>query len=154
MRKLLGGLAALMAVACSESGAPTDLANVETEVEALLQEWSDAISERRLDDFKALYSTRDGFAWVERGQIQYRSAAEIAAGIDEVVNGDTSIVNTVSAIDVAPLSPSTAAFSARVTSTVENPAFTFSFDGILTGVAVKDGSDWKLYRGHLSDAPA
>jgi len=39
-----------------------------------------------------------------------------------------------------------------VVSEASNPQFSFTFDGIVTGVAVREDDRWKLFQGHLSEA--
>lgn len=154
---VLGILAASMLIAAGSCASPPrslQRADVEREVAALLQEWAAAISEGRLDDFKALYAERPGMVWVERGAVQYRSAAALAESVDQVMSGGTQIENVIDEVAVEPLAPGVAGFSFSLTSTVRNPQYSFTFDGVMTGVAIEEAGSWKLYRGHLSEPPA
>lgn len=136
--------------ACATKPASHD-EQIISDVTALITEWNDALPEGRVEDFKELYSEREGFLWAERGQFLYQSKDDIAAGIDQVMAGGTTISNEITSLDIVPLSQAAAAFSITMTSTATMQGMSFTFDGIVTGLAVKDEGTWKLYRGHLSE---
>ncbi|MEM1379291.1 MAG: nuclear transport factor 2 family protein [Pseudomonadota bacterium] len=142
----------IVVAACGEPQQPAvSPAVVEIEVAILLSEWAEAISDNRLDDFKALYADREGFLWIERGAVLYRSVEEIAIGIDEVAGSGAVIENTLGAVDIAPLGSDAAAFSVALKSTVTAGESRFTFDGIFTGVAIREEGGWRLFQGHLSE---
>ncbi len=147
---LMSAAALTILGACVTKPASSD-EQIISDVTALLTEWNNALPEGRIEDFKELYSEREGFLWAERGQFLYQSKDDIAAGIDQVMVGGTSISNEITSLDVVPLSHEAAAFSITMTSTATMQGMSFTFDGIVTGLAVKDEGTWKLYRGHLSE---
>ncbi|MEO1040744.1 MAG: nuclear transport factor 2 family protein [Pseudomonadota bacterium] len=154
LRSLPANIAALaLLLASCANTMTTDDAAIEAEVTDLLREWSRSLSEGRLEDFKAVYSTEPGFLWVERGLPLYRSIEELSVGVDELIAQDIELTNTLTDIEVQPLGPATAAFNAQVKSELRLSGFEITFDGIVTGIARKEGDAWKLYRGHLSEPP-
>jgi len=151
MRNLWLGVAVFALSSCASVGDSKSLETVVSDVQSLLDDWASSLSEERIEDFKALYTSREGFIWAERGQFIYRSADDIAAGIDTVLDSGMTFTNRLSDVTVTPLSNDAASFSARVTSEASGPQFSFTFDGILTGVAVREEGGWKLFQGHLSE---
>lgn len=147
MAAILAGLAAC--------GSPSRLDDeaMRAEVRLLLDEWAHALSEGRVEDFKALFAERAGFTWVERGEVVYRSADEIAAGIDGILETDASFVTTIENVAVERLAGDAATFAADIESRVETGDVVFSFDGVVTGVAIREDGAWKLYQGHVSEPP-
>jgi len=110
LRYLWLGIAAFTLTSCSTFSNSSDPDAIATDVELLLEEWASSVSEGRIEDFKALFSSRDGFLWAERGQFIYRSADEIAAGVDQVLGGGTTFTNELSDVIVTPLSQMLLAF--------------------------------------------
>ena len=148
-------VAALLFTSCggaASSDKPSS-AQIEEEVSTFLEEWAASFSEGRFKDAKALYAAREGFVWIERGRITYQSAADLAAGLDQLIGTDTTITNALDHIKVEVLSGDSAAFSAALYSQVVTPSFEFTFDGVMTGVAIKEDGGWRLYQGHLSQPP-
>ncbi|MEM7739842.1 MAG: hypothetical protein AAF225_03495 [Pseudomonadota bacterium] len=144
---------ALCLAACASLEKTADAPTIEADVTAMLMEWSSSLPEGRLEDFKAVYSTQPGFLWVERGLPLYRSVDELSVGVDDLVDQNAELNNTLTDIEVHALSPNAAAFNAQMTSDLRLAGFNITFDGVLTGIALKDGDTWTLYRGHLSEPP-
>lgn len=141
--------AAMLLSACSAPGGREDAA-VRKDVEALLRNWSSAGQQKRWDDLKALYADEAGFVWIEQGRVAYADHAAIVAGVDAASGAGADIRASISDIAVTPLSADAAAFHAMTSLQVKSDQFAFSFDGVVSGVAVKRAGGWKLLQGHLS----
>ncbi|MEQ8178693.1 MAG: nuclear transport factor 2 family protein [Amphiplicatus sp.] len=137
-----------------EKGVPYNPNAVEQGVAALVEGWADA---GEGDDYGAIaryYADEKGFAWIERGSVAYADYAAIVAGLDAAKHMNLKVDNDVRAIAVTPLSADAAAFHAGIGMTIASDAFTYAFDGVLSGVAVKRDGEWKFLQGAFSERPA
>jgi hypothetical protein len=150
---------ALAAAACSRPtpepvepavAASFDKAGVAAGVEALILDWSKTGQEGRWEDLKALYADDPDFYWVEDGRVAYASRAAAAAGVDRAAAMNALIRSDVSEIAVTPVSADAASFRALVSIGFVGDAFSFDFDGVFTGLAVRRDGKWQFLNGHLS----
>jgi hypothetical protein len=139
----------LLVSACSPP--PSVTGDVSAEVTALVQRWSDASEAGDVQALADTYADRDGFAWIERGAVSYTSRAAIVDGLSGVEGA--SITNDVSDISVTPLSDGVAAFRAHYAFQVRGAAFQFESEGIMSGVAIKEGETWRFLQGAFSEIP-
>ncbi|MGD9982157.1 MAG: nuclear transport factor 2 family protein [Hyphomonadaceae bacterium] len=150
-------VALLFLAACaSPERAPTaaQMAAAETSAAALVEEWARAGSEGRWDDVAALYADEPGFAWIEQGENRYADRAAIEAGIAQVRASQLQVHTVVSDVVATALSPDAAAVRAHYSIVFGDPAQGgYSFDGMLTGVAVERDARWVFLQGHLSSPP-
>lgn len=121
---------------------------------ALVEEWAAAGSEGRWADLMALYADEPAFTWVEQGEIRYADRNAIEAGLAQVRAANLRVHTVVSNVVATPLSPDAAIVRANYSIMFGDPAQGgYSFDGILTGVAVQRDGGWQFLQGHLSSAP-
>lgn len=151
---VLASAATLVAACTNASSTSTDAENTAAAsmsgVAALIEDWSSAGAQGRWGDLKALYADEPGFAWIEQGRVAYQDHASVVAGVDQAAAMGAAIESTVADVAVTPLSRDAAAFHARSTINFTAPTFSFAFDGVLSGVAVKRGDRWLFLHGHLS----
>lgn len=151
---LRGVGAALMLAACAPAPAEYDRGAVRSGVTALVQRWSDA---GEAGDWAAVadtYADAEGFAWIEQGEVRYADHAAIVAGLDGVAQMGASITNDVSDIVVTPLSADAAAYRATYSLTITAPQFSVTSQGVVSGVAIRQGETWRLLQGAFSERPA
>lgn len=121
---------------------------------ALVEEWAAAGSEGRWDDLVMLYADEPEFTWVEQGEIRYADRAAIEAGVAQVRAAQLQVHTVISDVVATPLSPDAATVRANYAIVFGDPAEGgYSFEGILTGVAVQRGGRWQFLQGHLSSPP-
>jgi hypothetical protein len=150
-------LAALIVLGACNASAPQsyDAVAVRSDVSALVQRWSDAGEAGDWDAIADTYADAEGFTWIERGEVRYADHAAILAGLQQARDGAFSVTNDVSDILVTPLSGETAAYHARYRLAVTSPQFSFSSEGVLSGVAIRQGETWRFLQGSLNEkAPA
>lgn len=146
-------IAALVALAgcdTATSAADQDDSNTVTEVTAMLETWSAAGEGDNFEALASLYADEQGFAWIERGAVAYQDHDAIIAGLEAAKAMNIAIDNEISEISVTPLANDAAAFHAALRSNVAADSFSFSFDGVISGVAVKRGGAWRLLQGAFS----
>lgn len=160
MTPLLRALVApalLLAACAAPERAPTgaELAAAESGARALVENWASAGSEGRWDELVALYADDPDFAWIEQGQNRYPDHAAVARGVAQARDANLTLRTRVDDIVVTPLARDAAAVRADVSMVFGDPSRGgFSFDGMLTGVAVERGGQWMFLQGHLSSPPA
>lgn len=156
MLRIVVMLIALVSMsACGfRSAASEDVEASRSAVVALVQRWSDASETGDLDALADTYADREGFAWIERGEVRYADHASILAGIESVRDTRASIKNDVSEIVVTPLTGGVAVFHAQYAFEVAGEAFHFTSRGAMSGVAIKQGEEWRFLQGAFSELPA
>lgn len=151
LRAMCVVLAALSAASCASLPESDD---VRGDVTALVQRWSDAGEAGDWDAVADTYADAEGFAWIEQGEVRYPNRAAILEGLDTVRQMSASVRNDVSNIVVTPLGHRVAAFRADYDLTVSTAQFSFSSQGVLSGVAAKQGGTWRFLQGAFSDQPS
>jgi ketosteroid isomerase-like protein len=141
---------AVLASACATTPAPDDS---EAGVTALVQRWSDAGEAGDWDAVADTYADAEGFVWIEQGEVRYPNYAAIVAGLDMARGMRATIRNDVSDIAVTPLGAGRAAFRARYEIALTAEQFSFSSQGVLSGVAIKQGDAWRFLQGAFSERP-
>jgi hypothetical protein len=147
-------VAMLFLAACaSPERAPTaaQLAAAETGAGDLVEEWARTASEGRWEDMPDLYADAPGFAWIEQGENRYPDHAAIEAGLAQVRAARLQVRTVVSDVVATALAPDAAAVRANYSIVFGDPAAGgYTFDGILTGVAIERDGRWTFLQGHLS----
>jgi len=122
-------------------------------VTELVQRWSDAGEARDWDVIADTYADADGFAWIEQGDARYTSHSAIVEGLNQARSMSASIRNDVSDIVVTPLGPDAAAFRAHYLLSVSAEGFSYTSEGVLSGVAIRQGGAWRFLQGSFSEQP-
>lgn len=138
--------------ACAPTQPPSqDDAAIQSGVTALVQRWSDAGEASDWDAIADTYADVEGFSWVERGEVRYPNRAAIIAGLQQAREAGFSVTNDVSDIVVTPLGADAAAYRANYHLAVTSPQFSFSSEGVLSGVAIRQGDTWRFLHGSLNE---
>lgn len=144
-----GALALLAAVACG----PADRASVpESEVEAFLDRYLDAMAARDTAALRRMYAEDDRFVWIEDGAVRYRSVGDVFAGLASLP-ADASLETDLRGLDVVPLSSDGAYAWASFTTTVGQGAEAYSFEGVLSFALERSSDRWHIVGGHSSSSP-
>jgi len=122
-------------------------------VTELVQRWSDAGEALDWDEVADTYADVEGFVWIEQGEARYTSRGAILEGLNQARAMSASIRNDVSDIVVTPLSDDAAAFRAHYFLSVSAEGFSVSSEGVLSGVAIKEGGTWRFLQGSFSEQP-
>ncbi len=152
IRQLLITFAVLCASACAR--APGDGDEGRRAVTELIQRWSDAGEAQDWDAIADTYADADGFVWIEQGEARYASRAAIVEGLNQARGMSASIRNDVSDIVVTPLADNAAAFRAHYVLSVSAEGFSYTSEGMLSGVAIKQADGWRFLQGSFSEQPA
>jgi ketosteroid isomerase-like protein len=150
MRTLVTALLLALA-ACTAPPASFDADVVRSEVTELVQRWSDAGDANDWDAVADTYADAEGFAWVERGEVRYPNHEAIVAGLQQARDAGLSVTNDVSEIVVTPLGPDAAAYHANYSIGVTSPQFSFASEGVMSGVAIRQGDTWRFLQGSLNE---
>ena len=153
MRIILVAFAVFSLAACApKAAAPANNdAAVIAGATALFNEWTIAGSEGRWDDLKDLYADDSNFRWIEQGRVSYANHDDVVTGIDMAVGTGANITTHAENVSVTALGPDAAAIIADVRFEFSSEQFSFEFDGVFSGVAIKQGNAWKFLNGHLSE---
>ncbi|MBY0566603.1 MAG: nuclear transport factor 2 family protein [Hyphomonadaceae bacterium] len=151
IRQTLIALAILGAFACAPVAQNDD--DVRSGVTELVQRWSDAGEALDWDAVADTYADVESFVWIEQGEARYTSRGAILDGLDRARSMSASIRNDVSDIVVTPLSDDAAAFRAHYLLTVSAEGFSVNSEGVLSGVAIREGGTWRFLQGSFSEQP-
>ncbi len=149
-RVALAVLAVLLVNACASLPARDD---AQSGVAALVQRWSDAGEAGDWDAVADTYADAEGFAWIEQGEVRYPSRAAIIEGLAGIRGMSATVSSEVSNVVVSPLGEGVAAFRASYNLSVSTTQYSFSSQGVLSGVAIKQGDTWRFLQGAFSDRP-
>jgi ketosteroid isomerase-like protein len=152
LRRFFIAIAVVAASACSPT-AETDEAQVRQAVTELVQRWSDAGEAGDWDAVADTYAEADGFVWIEQGEARYTSRSAIVEGLNQARAMSASIRNDVSDIVVTPLGDDAAAFRAHYLLNLSAEGFSFASEGVLSGVAIRQGDAWRFLQGSFSEQP-
>lgn len=139
-------LVGLIALGCSE---PPDQPIVEGEVRIFLEQYMEALSARDADRIRAVLVEDGRFAWVEDGEVRYRSATDLLAGLQQFPP-DTDLRTVLSDLVVVPVGETGAHAWARFRTTIGEGPDGFSFGGAISFVLERQTGSWKLVGGHTS----
>jgi uncharacterized protein (TIGR02246 family) len=151
LRSMLIAIAVLGASACATAAQSGE--DVRQAVTELVQRWSDAGEAREWDVVADTYADVDGFAWIEQGGARYTSRHAIVEGLNQARAMSASIRNDVSDIVVTPLGDDAAAFRAHYVLNVSAEGFSYSSEGVLSGVAIRHDGAWRFLQGSFSEQP-
>ncbi len=143
-------LAVLAATACASLPGGED---ARSGVAALVQRWSDAGEAGDWDAVADTYADAEGFAWIEQGEARYPSRAAILEGLNRVRGMSASVNSEVSNVVVTPLGDGVAAFRADYMMAVSTNHYSFTSQGVLSGVAIRQGDTWRFLQGAFSERP-
>lgn len=143
----------VIAVLVSSCATASTNDGAQTGVAALVQRWSDTGEAGDWEAVADTYADAQGFVWIEQGEVRYPNRAAIVAGLDMARRMRATVRNDVSDIVVTPLGDRIAAFRANYTITVTSEQFSFTSQGVLSGVAIKQGETWRFLQGAFSDRP-
>lgn len=150
-RPMLVAIAVFCASACAPTEENSD--DVRRSVADLVQRWSDAGEAGEWDVVADTYADTEGFVWIEEGDARYTSRSAIVEGLNQARTMSASIRNDVADIVVTPLGDDAAAFRARYQLDVTADGFSFSSEGMLSGVAIRQGDAWRFLQGSFSERP-
>jgi len=126
---------------------------VRRDVTELIQRWSDAGESGDWDFVASTYAEHPAFTWIEQGEARYRSRAAIVAGLARARSMSASIRNDVSNVSVTPLANDVAAFTADYFLSVSAEGFSYTSQGVWSGVAIRQGDGWRFLQGSFSERP-
>ena len=152
IRQLLVAIAALCASACARAQGDGDEGR--RAVTELIQRWSDAGEAQDWDTVADTYADADGFVWIEQVEARYATRAGIVEGLNQARGMSASIRNDVSDIVVTPLGDNAAAFRVHYVLDVSAEGFSYTSEGMLSGVAIKQEDGWRFLQGSFSEQPA
>jgi len=144
---------AVLLAACSPAArdAPVSSASdgLAGEVGAVIDRYVSAASAGDSMAIRDILVADDRFAWIEDGDLRYRSADEVLDGL-RGFPADTQIETTLSDLTVVPLGESGAYAWSPFTTTVGQGTGGFSFGGLLSFVLERRDGAWRIVGGHTS----
>ena len=154
VRRRLLAIGALSLAACSQPPAdpPGDgPADTVAEVTAFLDSYRAALDGRDTLALPSFYVDDDRFAWLEDGEVRYRSAAQVAASLSALPEGmsvrtayDETVVRSVGADGAT-------ATMQFLTQIGEGPS-AFEFGGVISMTLERGPDGWRIVTGHTSTA--
>lgn len=144
MRRLtLFATFALLASACSAAATPTESA------QAAFEAYVAAINAGDVERAADFYDDDPDFHWVERGEVQYRSAEEAAESLAGLTSYGGTPEMTVDQVLVVDLDDNAAFLTAHFEFAMIGPddATLFQFGGWMSVAMVKRDDGWKIAAG-------
>ena len=123
------------------------------EVAGFLESYLLALETRDGASLRTFYADSDRFEWIEDGEIRYRSADEVLAGL-AALPSDATIHTEYENRKVVPVGANGARVSARFRTVIGEGPAAFEFGGIMTMVLEKGPTGWRIVGGHTSSARA
>jgi hypothetical protein len=108
-----------------------------------------AVEERDPSALREILVPGDRLAWIEDGQVRYRSAQEVLSSLLAFPAG-TPIHTQTSDLEVVPIGERGAHAWTRFETTVGEGEGAFSFRGIVSFVLERTGGSWRIVGGHTS----
>lgn len=122
--------------------------SIESEVGGFLERYVEALDARDVERIRASIVSDGRFAWVEDGEVRYRSADDLLTSLAQFPAG--RIQTVLSGLTVASVGDSAAhAWTQFRTRVGEGPS-SFEFSGAISFVLEKEDGSWKLVGGHTS----
>lgn len=144
-------LCGLLGCGGTGTGAPAELDadQTEAEVSAFLDTYLGALETRDAEAVSEQYVTDGRFEWIEDGEIRYRSAADVLAGL-ESLPADMAIVTEYQDRVITPVGDRGAKLSTRFRTVIGEGPGSFSFGGMMTMVLEHGPTGWRVVSGHTS----
>ena len=123
------------------------------EVAGFLESYLLSLETRDGAALRTFYADGDRFEWIEDGEIRYRSADEVLAGL-AALPSDAAIHTEYENRTVIPVGTDGARVSARFRTVIGEGPAAFEFGGMMTMVLEKGPTGWRIVGGHTSSARA
>ena len=131
------------------SDLPAD--SLEVRVGAFLLRWVEATETRDTAALRDLYVDDGRLAWLEDGELRYRSVDQVLAGLAALGPG-TSVRTVLGEVEAVPAGAGGVHAWTPFTTSVGQGEGRFTFGGILSMTLEPDGSGWRIVGGHTSSA--
>lgn len=135
-----------------ERGASTP-EGLQADVRNFLDDYMEAIGARDSVRVRAALVDDGRFAWIEDGEVRYRSADELLAGLAQLLPG-SAIETELMDVTVVPFGDDGAHAWATHRTTFGEGADAFSFGGAISFVLERSGDSWVVLGGHTSSPRA
>jgi len=122
---------------------------LEAELSEFLATYLTVLENRDLDRLTDLYAPAGRFHWIEDGQLRYRSADEVARGL-ESLPPDATLRTEFSEQIITALGDRGAVASMRFETVVGDGPGAFAFGGMMSIALEREGDGWKIVAGHTS----
>jgi hypothetical protein len=141
-------------LACQQQTAPLtneEKREIDENIQQTLKDYYDDIRKSGLTaEFKYLDNSAD-FFWVPPGYSSAISYDSVASVINQNATLYKSVDNSIETLKVVPLTKELATYTARINSTMTDPADkTTKFSLVETGVLIKRQDGWKLLNGQTA----
>ncbi|MEO9636005.1 MAG: nuclear transport factor 2 family protein [Parasphingorhabdus sp.] len=150
-KRLVAFFATLALAACSPAND-----DPETSAEAAFADYVAALNNGDVEVAASIYDDADGFHWIERGAVQYASAAEAANSLKASLRSGGKAKMRTDNVHVAEMGTDSALVSAHFEYTMFDDAdkALFSFDGWMTVGMVRRKNGWKIAGGQTGPGAA
>ena len=154
LKRRLLAIGALALTACSQPPAdpPGDgPADTVDEVTAFLDSYRAALDGRDTLALPSFYVGDGRFAWLEDGEIRYRSAAEVSASLSSLPEGmrvSTDYQGTI----VQPVGAGVATATMQFLTQIGEGPSAFEFGGVISMTLERGPDGWRIVTGHTSTA--
>lgn len=120
-------------------------------VRATLDDFAAAMEVGDWERLAEFYADDPRFRWLEDGRVRYDSKQAIVASLGEAGGSFTHGTLEYTEVEITPLAPGLAAFSARFEQRlVGSDGGGFSFRGVLGATLVHGPAGWRFLHGHTS----
>lgn len=122
-------------------------------VQATLDGFVAAMEAGDWEGLAQFYAADPRFRWLEDGRVTYGSKEAIVASLGDVGGSFTHGTLEYSDVEITPLAPGLAAFTARFEQRlVGSDGGGFSFSGVMGATLVHEPDGWRFLNGHTSTA--
>ena len=153
MKKVLAVFFAMGVLGCGgiEKAGRSPSDDFEDAVAGFLDSFLLAIETRDAAVLKAMYVADGRFAWIEDGEIRYRSPDDVLAGLASLP-ADAAIRTEYDGREITPVGDAGARVSMRFRTVIGEGPSAFAFGGMMTMVLENGPSGWRIVGGHTSSA--
>lgn len=145
----LGVVLGILGCQVVEESNQSTAAAVSGEVENFLDSYRQAIEARDASALKKMYVEDDRFAWIEDGEVRYRSPEDILTGLAGL-SSDVVIQTEYQDVEVSPVGNDGARAVMGFRTVIGEGPSAYRFGGIVSIVLEKSPSGWRIVSGHTS----
>ncbi len=141
----------LFCLSCTTDTSPIDIQTITTEVKTMVEAYTNHVNNKGLKGVDYYFSKDDRFFWVEDGLMQYPNRESLIKGIEDFYPSVKNVTLKISQTDVQIVNANTVSLFIQYVQDIElHSGFSFTLDGAMTILTIKEGDSWKFLNGHSS----
>jgi len=143
----------IMSFSCSEEkrNESIDVSAITTEVKKVFDAYVNQVNSIGINGVDSYFSKDSRFYWIEDGIKQYPNRESLLKAIEAFYPTVKTINLKASKVDIDVLDPNTVMLYVEYVEDISlNSGYTFTLDGAMTILTVREENSWKFLMGHSS----